>query len=73
MREKLSLEGILADFTMKDAGMLGPKGRQAVTIWLTPEDHARYERLQSMSKKRFSKKAREALLALIDLAEARAS
>jgi hypothetical protein len=40
-----------------------------VTIWLPAEAKARYDRLQELSGRRFSKKAREVLLATIAHAE----
>lgn len=43
-----------------------------VTIWLSTEAKVKYDQLQKQTRRKFSKKAREALLALIDMAEARA-
>ena len=81
MREMTaSLDAILGDFKTLEShdrsGRTGPKDRRCVTIWMTPEDKARYDRLQELSKgtgRKFSNVAREAILALIDLAEDRAS
>lgn len=75
MSTKQSLDRILEDFNPKDtANTLSLKASGApVTIWLPAEAKARYDRLQEASHRQFSKKAREALLLLIDLAEARAS
>lgn len=77
MREKPTLEAFLGDFRpVEGKNDQGQKGRRCVTIWLTPEDKARYDRLQEMSKgtgRKFSDVARKTLQALIDLAEQRAS
>ena len=72
--ESNSLNDILADFsvmTSEDEKRL--KERKPVTIWLSAEAKARYDRLQEKSGRKFGKKAREALLMLIDSAEARVS
>lgn len=71
MRET-TISEILGDFspTMKDSPKSLKEGRP-VTIWLPAEAKARYDRLQEKSGRRFSKKAREILLALIEMAEAR--
>ena len=62
-----SLDAILADFSTEE-----PKAAdRAVTIWVPAEYKARYDRLQKVSDRRFCKKVREALLALIELAEER--
>jgi hypothetical protein len=47
--------------------------RSSVTFWLPPDIKSRYDRLQEISGRRFGKSVREALLALIGLAEARAA
>lgn len=73
MRENMSLREILGDFNPTGQIKSDSRSRHAVTIWLSPEDKARYDRLQAASGRGFSKKAREALMALIALAEARAS
>lgn len=78
MREtSQSLEAILGDFkTVETGGTHGIKERECVTLWITPEDKARYDRLQEMTKgtgRRFSDIARKAFLTLLDLAEERAS
>lgn len=71
---KQSLNEILGDFNPAEpAPGSGEKLGAPVTIWLPTEAKARYDRLQKASGRRFGKKAREALLALIELAEARAS
>ena len=43
-----------------------------VTVWLSAEDKARYDRIQKMSGRRFSKKLREVLKAALDVAEEKA-
>lgn len=72
MREK-TLTDILGDFTPTPPD---PDERVrtggCVTIWLPAKAKARYDRLQENSGRRFSKKAREAILALMDIAEERA-
>lgn len=67
----MTIEEILADFAPMDAEKRRLKDRSPVTIWLTPDAKARYDKLQEYSGKRFGKKARELLLALIDAAEQR--
>lgn len=71
MKERPSLKEILGDFNPSVSAQPDSRARHAVTIWLSPEDKARYDRLQEMSRREFSKKAREALRALITLAEDR--
>lgn len=72
-QKELSIEDILGDFDVTkpvtNSGLTGG----TVTIWLSSEDKARYDRLQERSGRKFSKKAREVLIALIDIAESRAS
>lgn len=67
MRETVSLERILEDFGHNVSGKAAD--RRPITLWLLPEDKARYDRLQKASRREFCKKAREALLALMALAE----
>lgn len=66
--DAFSLEGILADFDPKDPTS-DPHHRRPVTLWLPPEEKDRYDRLQKLSHKRFGQKAREALIALMAVAE----
>lgn len=79
MREKTMSEvlgEILDDFApaVSQTPGIGPsRGGQPVTIWLRAEDKVRYDRIQRSSGRRFSKKAREVILALIELAEAKVS
>jgi hypothetical protein len=69
----LSLGAILGDFgPAKSRDRAAQRNRLCVTLWLTPEDKARYDRLQELSDKAFAQKARETLLALISLAEEKA-
>lgn len=42
-----------------------------VTIWIPVEAKARYDRIQEKTGRQLSKKAREMLLALIEIAEAK--
>lgn len=73
MRAK-SLDEILSGFNPSESTSESSlKQRDAVTIWLPPAAKARYDRLQELSNRRFSKKVREILLAAIEQAEARAS
>jgi len=71
----------MKETTLKDfLGDLGPMNADSaqrstasslITIRLPPETKARYDLLQERSRKRFGKKAREALIALIEIAEAK--
>jgi hypothetical protein len=71
---ELSLDEILADFNPTRSDQPSRlTGGTTITIWVSPEDKARWNRLQRMSGRRFAKKARELLLAAIELAEAKAS
>jgi hypothetical protein len=66
----MGIEDLLSDFTVAETqseARLSDGG--TVTIWLLPEDKARYDRLQQMSKRKFGRKARQILLAAIDQAE----
>ncbi len=73
MRTTHSIEAVLGDFNPKEQGQVPLKSGAPVTIWLPAEWKARYDSLQKMSGRRFSKKARETLCALIEIAEERAS
>jgi predicted DNA-binding protein len=64
---------LLGDFDPKDAGPEPLRSGAPVTLWMHNDYKERYDRLQKMSGRRFSKMAREVLEALIDLAEKRAS
>lgn len=68
----MGLDDILGDFTTAGGPTKSGLNGGTVTIWLSAEDKARYDRLQEQSNRRFSKKAREALILLMDLAEQRA-
>lgn len=71
MREK-TLSDILGDFLPAEDGKKeSVKSGGPVTIWLPASAKVRYDRLQESSGRRFGKKAREALIALIDIAETR--
>ena len=47
------------------------KGGKPITVWLPAGYKERFDKIQSASGRRLSKKAREALMALIDIAETR--
>ena len=71
MREKL-LRDILGDFEpVVHPSPNSIKGGGPVTIWLPAQAKARYDRLQKSSGRGFSKKARQLILALIEMAESR--
>lgn len=68
-----SLDEILADFDPKESGSTKQNLKGGtVTIWLSPEDKARYDRLQQLSDRRFITKVREIVRAAISKAEKRA-
>lgn len=69
----MTLEKILADLPINDGEETRLISRSCVTIWLSPEEKASYDRLQRKTGRRFSKSAKAALVALIELAEAKAS
>lgn len=70
---KLSLDEILGDFApSQEEVSVHPKRGVTLTIWVPEEAKLKYDRLQRVSRKKFGKKVREALLTLIDLAEKRA-
>lgn len=70
--KETSLDEILGEFdpgeTTRTTGLTGG----SVTIWLSAEDKARYDRIQESTGRRFSKKLRELVLAAMDVTEARA-
>ena len=67
---KLSLDAILAEFNpMEPRAPKAPcpnAGGATITVWLSPDDKARYDRLQQLSGRRFGKKLRELIRAAID-------
>ena len=67
-----TLTEFLGDFTPTETGQT-VKIREGipVTIWLPVEYKQRYDKLQAATERRFGKKTREALMALIDIAETR--
>lgn len=72
--KEITISGFLSDFGQDDRGTeFGSKLNEIVTIRLTPDAKARYDKLQQKSRKKFGKKAREVLLALIEAAEARSA
>lgn len=75
MREK-ALDRILEGFDPNGPESETVRSGAPVTVWLPAKEKARYDRLQQMSKgrgRRFSDVAREALIAVIDAAEHKAS
>jgi hypothetical protein len=72
MREKKSLDDILGSFNPKaPEGEYSLKDRRPITIWVPASAKTAYDHLQEVSGRRFSKKAREILLAVIAAAEAK--
>lgn len=74
MREKTisALDEFLGDFNMSEPeAEPSLKMGAPITIWLPAEDKARYDKLQKLSRRRFSKKAREVLQALMEAVEAK--
>ena len=69
MSKIASLEQILGDFGPNGSGKAVE--RKPITLWLTVEEKARYDRLQKASRRDFCKKARQALIALMELAESK--
>lgn len=67
MKDKIS--NILEDLEVTHEGDTTPKNRQCVTIWLSSEMKEKYDRLQELSGKQFSKKAREILIVAINQAD----
>lgn len=68
-----SLDGILESFELGAMDAPDRNDRQSVTVWLPRGAKARYDRLQEISGRRFSKKVREIIMAAIEKAEAKAS
>jgi hypothetical protein len=76
MSEKISsLDAILGDFGPAKSKSQKTVQRSSVTLtlWVPVEMKERYDRLQRLSGKAFSKKAREILEAAIQIAESKAS
>lgn len=71
MKEK-SLDEILEGFDVNDVVRTENLKGGPVTIWLSPEYKAKYDKLQELSQRRFAKKLRELLQAAIDRAQAKA-
>ncbi len=74
---KRSMNDVLKDFKPSNpSDKAVSRERRGVTIWLSPEEKQRYDRLQEStrgSEKRFSAIARETLRLLIEQAEECAS
>lgn len=68
----MSLMDYVSDLDVSASrGKPDPKERRAITIQVGPDAKVRYDRLQDRTDRRFGKKAREMLIALIDAAESR--
>ncbi len=71
---KDSLDKILDEFEPAETTERGKfKLGGPVTIWLTPEYKAKYDKIQKVSSRRFCAKLRELVHAAIDMTEAKAS
>lgn len=71
MREK-TISDILGDFSpSQDVKSETVKSGGPVTIWLPRGKKAEYDLLQKQSGRQFSKRARELLIELINVAQAR--
>lgn len=68
---KTTINDLLGDFNLAADKEKGLTNGRTVTIWVSPDVKARYDRLQEKSGRQFSKKAREVLITLIEAAEAR--
>ena len=66
-----TIDEMLGDFSPAKSEKSNLTNGKTVTIWVSPEMKARYDSLQEKSGRRFGKKARELLLALIEAAEAK--
>lgn len=66
--EKLS--EIMSDISAEEPGIRVRDG-SSITIWVSPEDHERYCRLQKKSNRQLSKKLRAIVCWAIDEAERR--
>lgn len=70
--KEITISELLADFDKADAAREAtPKLNECVSIKLTPEAKARFDILQQKSRKKFGKKLRAVILALIDAGEAK--
>lgn len=72
MRPKPTLEYYLVDFP-SDCARPAPLARDggSVSFWLPSDVKARYRALQIKSGHRFGKRVREAIIAMVELAEER--
>lgn len=62
-----ALQEILRDFDREESAVEGDSKRKApLTIWLSIDDKARYDRLQKTSGRKFGKKLREVIQAALD-------
>lgn len=69
--QSVSLDDLLNDFEVGEE--VGRDGGTTVSIWVTPEVKERYNRMQKISRRKFSKKVRELFLAALEVAEKKAS
>lgn len=63
--EKKSLDAILEGFVVGEDAP-DPMNRKALTIWLSPGQKEKYDRLQRKSGRRFCDKVRELIVAAIE-------
>lgn len=63
--QKRSLDAILKGFVTEGSGQPDPAKRRPLTIWLSPEDKEKYDRLQKKSGRRFCDVVRELLVTAI--------
>lgn len=64
---KIDIQDIMSDFEINEQKSASDLSTgKPMTIWLPKEYKARYDRIQKMSRQRFSKKLREVIQAVID-------
>lgn len=65
-----AIHDILSDFNPNEPCAESELKKGApLTIWLPARDKARYDKLQKMSGRKFSKKVREVIQAVLDMVE----
>lgn len=70
----VSMDDLLEDFDPKETAAQSALTRGAsITVWLSAEDRARYTALRSRYGRKVPRKAREAIVALLDAIERLAS
>jgi hypothetical protein len=70
---KRTLDSILKDFDVSGKCDKAKPVGSMIGVWLPDDYKARYDNLQTTSGRRFSKKVREVIIAMIDMAQAKAS